>query len=304
MNQKGLILVLGTALISGFSIFINKYSVSIINPYIFTFLKNLIVAILFCGLIIGLKDWQILKKLTKKQWGLLLIIGLVGGSIPFLLFFKGLSLTNSAQGALIHKTMFIYVAILAFVFLKEKIEKKFLFGGLLLILGNLLVLKNFSFSLNQGVIFIFLATFLWSIENILSKYTLKEVSGRIVGWGRMFFGSFFILAFLFASDNQLALISNLNIKQVFWIIITSVILFGYVITWYSGLKHILVSKATVILSLGSPITTFLYLISGGAVNAKEILAGILIVLGVMFIILTWKQFFELSLKIRRIYVRA
>ncbi|MDD5590203.1 MAG: EamA family transporter, partial [Candidatus Portnoybacteria bacterium] len=68
MKQKGLLLVLGTAVISGFSIFINKYGVSVINPYIFTFLKNVLVAVAVSGLILGLKDWRLLKKLTRKQW--------------------------------------------------------------------------------------------------------------------------------------------------------------------------------------------------------------------------------------------
>lgn len=303
MNQKGLMLVLGTAIISGFSIFLNKYSVSVINPYIFTWLKNILVAIFLSTIILGTKNWPVLKNLTKKQWGLLLIIGLVGGSIPFLLFFKGLSLTNSAQGAFIHKTMFIYVAVLASIFLKENIDKKFLIGGLLLIFGNLLLLKNFSFSLNQGAALIFLATIFWAVENIISKYALKNLPGAIVGWGRMFFGSLFILIFLM-SAGQLSLINQLTLKQFIWIIVTSIILLGYVITWYTGLKHIPVSQAAVILILGSPITTLLNLISGGSVSPKEIMAGVLIISGIIFV-LGLSRILELTKKISRlIYVRA
>lgn len=303
MNQKGLMLVLGTAIISGFSIFLNKYSVSVINPYVFTWLKNILVAIFLSTIILGTKNWPVLKNLTKKQWGLLLIIGLVGGSIPFLLFFKGLSLTNSAQGAFIHKTMFIYVAVLASIFLKEKIDKKFLIGGLLLIFGNLLLLKNFSFSLNQGAILIFLATIFWAVENIISKYTLKNLPGATVGWGRMFFGSLFILIFLMAAG-QLSLINQLTLKQFTWVIVTSIILLGYVITWYTGLKHIPVSQAAVILILGSPITTLLNLISGGSVSVKEIMAGVLIISGIIFV-LGLSRILELTKKISRlIYVRA
>ena len=46
MNKnKGFLLVLATAFISGLSIFINKFGVSVINPYIFTGLKNIIIAL-------------------------------------------------------------------------------------------------------------------------------------------------------------------------------------------------------------------------------------------------------------------
>ncbi|TSC53420.1 MAG: hypothetical protein LiPW39_285 [Parcubacteria group bacterium LiPW_39] len=181
--KKGLILVFSTAVISGFSIFINKYGVSAIDPYIFTFLKNVLVALMLCGVLLAAKDWRMLKVLTKKQWFLLLIIGLVGGSIPFLLFFKGLSMTSAAHGAFIHKTMFVYVLILAAVFLKEKISKEFLIGALLLLLGSLFLLKKLPTSFGWGDFLVFSATVLWAIENTISKYTLKDLPGKTVAWG-------------------------------------------------------------------------------------------------------------------------
>ncbi len=281
--NKGYFLVLSTAIISGFSIFINKFGVSVVNPYVFTWLKNLTVAFLLTGVILALKDWKVLKNLTKKQWLLLIIIGLVGGSIPFLLFFKGLSLVDAAQTSFVHKTMFVYAALLAFIFLKEKINKKFLLGGLFLVLGNLFLLKNLSFSINQGTLLIFLATLFWAMENIISKYALKELEARVVAWARMFFGALFIFFFLLATS-QLSFLTELNLKQISWTLITSLFLFGYVMTWYSGLKYIPVSHAMVILLLGSPITTLLSLISGGKIDSQEILAGGLIILGVIFVI--------------------
>jgi len=283
MNSKGYFLVFSTAVISGFAIFINKYGVSVLNPYIFTWLKGLLTAIFLCGIIVALKDWPVLKNLKIKQWGLLLIIGLIGGSIPFLLFFKGLSLTNAAQGSFIHKTMFIYVAFLAVFFLREKLDKRFLIGGLILILGSLFLLKKIPYSINYGDLFIFIATLFWAVENIISKYTLKNLEGRTVAWARMFFGSIFIFIFLLFT-NQLSLVTVLNLKQFGWVLFTSVFLFGYVITWYSGLKMIPVSKATVILILGAPITTSLSLISGKTIPLNEIIAGILIISGVVLIL--------------------
>jgi len=283
MNSKGYFLVFSTAVISGFAIFINKYGVSVLNPYIFTWLKGLLTAIFLCGIIVALKDWPVLKNLKIKQWGLLLIIGLIGGSIPFLLFFKGLSLTNAAQGSFIHKTMFIYVAFLAVFFLREKLDKRFLIGGLILILGSLFLLKKIPYSINYGDLFIFIATLFWAVESIISKYTLKNLEGRTVAWARMFFGSIFIFIFLLFT-NQLSLVTVLNLKQFGWVLFTSVFLFGYVITWYSGLKMIPVSKATVILILGAPITTSLSLISGKTIPLNEIIAGILIISGVVLIL--------------------
>ena len=301
--NKGYFLVFSTAVISGFAIFINKFGVSVVNPYIYTFLRVLTVAIFLTGLLLFLKDWQRLKILTKKQWLLLITIGLVGGSIPFLLFFKGLSITNAAQGSFIHKTMFIWVAILATLFLKEKIDKKFLLGGLFLLLGNLILLKKLPYSFNQGDLLVFLATLLWATENTISKYVLRDLEGRIVAWARMFFGALFILIFLLAT-NQLPLISGLTWRQINWILITAVILFAYVMTWYSGLKFIPVSQATVILLLGSPITTLLSFIQRGQVSLEDVFASFLIILGIILVVglkETWRLVKEIK---KLIYVRA
>ena len=277
--SKGYFLVFLTAVISGFAIFINKFGVSVINPFIFTWLKSLTVILILTGLFFMIKDWKILKNLTSKQWLLLAVIGLVGGSIPFLLFFKGLSLTSAAQGSFLHKTMFIYVALLAAVFLKEKIDKRFLFGGLFLFLGCLFLLKKLSFTLGQGDLLILLAALFWATENIISKYTLKDLQGRTVAWGRMFFGAFFIFLFLLGTG-QVSLAATLNFTQISWVFVTAIFLFGYVMTWYTGLKHIPVHQAAVILLLGSPITTMLSFVSGKGVTLNEVLAGFFIIIGV------------------------
>jgi drug/metabolite transporter (DMT)-like permease len=281
--KKGILLVFSTAIISGFAIFINQFGVSIINPYIFAGLKNITVAILVCCLLLAMKDWRILRGLSKKYWGLLLAIGLIGGSIPFLLFFKGLSLTTGVQGAFIHKTMFIYVAVLAALFLKEKISKKLLFGGLLLLLGNAFLLKFIPHSLGKGDLLILLAALFWAVENTISKYTLRELPSRVVIWGRMFFGSIFILIFLVATG-QIGLIGTLNISQVAWVVVTAIILLGYVITWYTGLKYVPVSVATPILLLGAPITALITFIYTGVINWAQVLGIGLALLGIIIIL--------------------
>lgn len=283
MNKNGLILVFSTAIISGFSIFLNKYSVSVINPYIFTFLKNAAVALMLSSFVFLIKDRKLFATLTKKQWMKLLIIGLVGGSVPFLLFFKGLFLTSAAQGAFIHKTIFVYAAILAVVFLKEKISKEFLIGAMLLLLGSLLSLKTLPVSFGRGDLLVFLATILWAIENLISKQALKELSGSLVAWGRMFFGSIFIFIYLVAT-NQAGFLVNLGVGQIIWILITAVLLFGYVFTWYSGLRYVPLSTATAVLILGSPITTFLSALAGAKIGFKEIVSAVLILTGVICVV--------------------
>ena len=284
MNKnKGLLLVLGTAFISGTVVFISKMGVTIINPYIFTGLKNIIVALVVVSWLLMLKDWRVLKRLSKSQWLMLLGVGLIGGSIPFLLYFKGLSLSTPVQAAFIHKTLFIYVAVLAAIFLKEKISKGFLIGGLGLLLGNILLLRVIPHQFHAADFLILLATLFWASENVLSKHLLKELPSRIVIWGRMFFGSIFIILFWLITG-QAHLVASLNLEQIGWVLITAVFLFGYLATWYTGLKYIKVSVAATILLLASPITALLSLLFLGQGLLISQLLGIILIGGVIYLI--------------------
>ena len=51
-NKKGLLLVFLTAVISGFSIFINSYGVKGFDSSVFTFSKNIVVALFLFSIII------------------------------------------------------------------------------------------------------------------------------------------------------------------------------------------------------------------------------------------------------------
>ena len=279
--MKKLYLIFLTAIISGFSIFINKFGVKFTNPYIFTFLKNSVVFVLLFGAILLFKEYDYFKKLKRKDWFKLVAIGFVGGSIPFLLFFNGLQVTSSAKASFIHKTLFIYVAVLAYVFLKERFNWKIFAASGALILGNFLLLKLTWEPFNIGDLMILGATLLLAVENTLSKHTLKNVPSKIVAFSRMFFGSMFILIVLIVTGD----ISDLFIltkQQMLWSIVPSILLTLYVLTWYSGLKHIPATLATSILLLGSPVTTLLSVIYAGALlSLSQVFGIVLLVTGVI-----------------------
>ena len=252
MQKRALLLIFSTAIISGISIYLNKYAVGGIDSSVFTFLKNILVAVFLLSLILITKSNEFFK-LKKRDWAKLVVIGLIGGSVPFLLYFRGLQLTTAASASLIHKTMFIFVTALALTFLKEKLNRTVFIALTFLLIGNYLLIKP-TFSFNLGDLFILSATILWAVENILSKHALKNISGNMVAFGRMFFGSLFILLFLFVTNKTNF---GFSTSQIFWVFLTTIMLVLYVVTWYNGLKYIDVSLASSILLLGSPVTTLL-----------------------------------------------
>ena len=281
MDKKGLIFAFFTALVSGFSIFVNKFGLKESDPFVFTGMKNIAVVVFLISAIILLGEIGELRRLSIKQWGKLTLIGLFGGSIPFLLFFKGLSMTSAATGSFIHKTMFVFVTMGAVIFLKERAEKPFIIGAVLLLAGNALLLKLSSFSLNTGDLLILIATLLWSVENIISKHALKEISSRVVAFGRMAIGFLFILLF-WAFTGRIETALSLTMPQLSWILLTSAFLFLYIISWYYALQKLKASVATSILLLGSPITTLLSMAFLGAdVTIGQAFGMLMIVAGIV-----------------------
>jgi len=255
--QKGIIFALCTAVISGISIFINSYAVMTLkNPYIFTTAKNIIVGLVFVSALLLAKQWSKIKKLKIREWILLLFIGIIGGSIPFLLFFKGMSMGNVGLSAFIHKTIFVWVALLAIPLLKEKISFWHIVVFGMLVLGAFFQGNVINWTFGSGAQLILIAVLLWSIEVIIVKKLLKNIDVEIAAAARMFFGGMIMIGYLI-STNQAKFILQNNSIQWIWIFVTSAFLLGYVTFWYSALKNAPAILVTCILTLGLPITTIL-----------------------------------------------
>ncbi|MFH1133422.1 MAG: DMT family transporter [Nanoarchaeota archaeon] len=277
--NKGYSLVLMTAVISGFSIFINSYGVKEFDAAVFAFAKVALVATLLGALIIGIGQWEQLRSLSRREWLTLALIGLVGGSIPFILFFEGLRMTSGMTGAFLHKTLFLFVGLFAVLFLKERLSKGFFLGSLLILLGSAALIRP-AFAFAPEHLLILGAVLLWAMENVIAKYAVQGMCGTIVAFGRMLFGSLFLLAYL-AISGKAALLTTFTSTQLSWILVTGVFLLAYVLTFYNGISHIPVSTAACILSLGLPITTLLHAVfNGAAVSAVDAVGMLLIIAGV------------------------
>lgn len=287
--NKGFWLVAMTALVSGVSIFLNSFAVKGFDSSVFTFSKNILVAILLFTVIVAFREFDSLKKLSGKSWMMLVTIGFVGGSIPFLLFFKGLQLTTGTLSSFIHKTMFIFAGVLALLFLKERLDRKAIIAGGAVLIGTFLMIRP-SFVFSMAHLMILGAVLLWSLENVLAKKALSGdhgLSGNIVAWGRMFFGSIFIFAYL-AAVGKAGMAFTMSGAQYLWILATGALLFMYVITYYNGLKYMSVLSATAVLSLGAPITALLsFAFNNGAISLVESAGMLAIAIGV--ILFAWKS---------------
>ncbi|MCX6811354.1 MAG: DMT family transporter [Candidatus Berkelbacteria bacterium] len=303
-ENRGIYLALVAALISGVAVFLNKEGVSRISDSdVYTTLKNMGTAVIVICFFVFTLRIQEFKKLKIKDWFWLVLIGLVGGSVPFLLFFHGLSLASNASiPNLIHKTLFIWVSVMAVLFLKERLGLIQILALLLLLFGNVLILGfPHHFQFGQAEILILAATLIWAIENILAKTLLKRLKSEVVVFGRMFFGSIFLIFYLIFT-HKISLISNISGVGWIWVAIVSAILFGYVVFWYAALKYAPVSLVASILVLASPLTSILESVfRTHKYSSFQIIGMIIIVIAlILFIIMVrkvkWKRLLPATLR--------
>jgi len=255
-RKRGFLLVFCTALISGFSIFINRFALAQFDPFVFTALKNSVVGIFVISFIYVSSKMEELVRMSKVEWAKLALWGAFDGGVAFLLYFYGLKLSNPASASVLHKSMFIFASAFAFIFLKERMNKKQILACMILLAGAALFSGMPSSSIGVGEMAMMGAVLLWSIGNVVGKKLLENISPTNVIFGRMLFGSLLMLGFLAVTGNTPS-VSSFTPTHYIWLMLTAALLLGYQLTYFNGLAVLKVSEATSMLVLGSVITSLL-----------------------------------------------
>lgn len=256
------------------------------QPVVFTAVKNAGVGLLILAILLAFRKWKLVKKLNRKELIYLFLIGIIGGSIPFYLYFTGLTQIPAANAAIIHKSLVIWVALMAIPLLKEKMSPLQIFGVILLFGANLLVGGFQGFTFHEGELLILVATIFWAIENILAKKILPTVDPDIVTAFRMGFGSIILLVAAGITAPS-ALIKSLSLTstQWFFMIITMATLLGYVMSWYRALKYAPATTVTSILVASTLVTNVLSAIF--VTHAWTMLMGIQAILMIIGVAVFW-----------------
>ncbi len=254
-HDKGIVLALAAALVSGISVFINGVAVQLADPFVYTTLKNMGALLLIGAVALAFTGIRHFRHLSLRQWGMLALIGVAGGSIPFLMFFWGLKLGGAAVSSFIFRSLFIFAGITGWLILKERPSPRDMAAGFVILAGNaLLVSGEAAFGLGQALVLG--ATILWAVEYALSRRLMADVHPQAVMASRMFFGSMVLLAFL-AATGSIGALFTANAEIVGWLAITSLLLCGFLFTWYNALKNLPLMKAAVIFTLGGLVTAAL-----------------------------------------------
>lgn len=276
--RKGVYLALLTALISGVSVFVNKFAITGLgDPVLLSGLKNALVATAIVGGLVTARRLDEVRRLRRSQLLGLLIIGIVGGGVPFILFFKGLAVTSAPNAAFIHKTMFLWVALLAAPLLRERLGRWQLAAMAVLLIGSVYVLMPRSWTFSTGDLLVLAATWFWALETIVARKIMKGgVSAQLGAAARMTIGSLIILGYLSATG-AFGGLAELGGMGIVWLLVTAAFLIGYVLAWYAALERAPAAVVTSVLVLGFPITAMLGALRDGSAPSVATISGLALI---------------------------
>lgn len=279
--RPGIVLILATVLVSGVANFVNFRAVQGTDVDAWIAVRNAAVALLLvpASLILGRGRFA---RLARRDWARLAAIGLVGGAVPFLLYFHGFQMAAAQGGAasasLGYRSLFLVASLFGLLVLRERLSRCFAMAAASLFGGNVLLLSLSGPLWTDGSAYVLLATALWAGEYTMSKRALASLPSGTVALGRMGFGAVFLLGYL-GLTGQIGSVGRFAPADWMNLSLSALLLFAFVSTWYAGLRTVDLSVASSLLVLAFPITWFLGMLISGAGAAWGPLVGALTILG-------------------------
>ena len=250
------------AIISGLAIYINSQGVKMFSDStLYTGLKNAVVGVaLVIPFFFMANSRAELKRLTGRQWGLLALLAVIGGSVPYALFFRGLQLTTPVTSSLLNHAQFLIVALLAILFLGERLGVIIWFALIALLVGTTLGSNLHTLVWNEGTVLVALSTLLFAAGVVLAKRLLSELSTLTVMAAKMSAGSAMLLAYV-AATGHLGAVASLTTTQWEYVLVTGLILLAFTFTAFMALRHATATVATAIPAAAPLITTLLTVVA-------------------------------------------
>ena len=275
----GVGLAVVAACISGLAIWLNAFAVKQVpDAAVYTTLKNGVAAVVLLALAAPLVRRSDVGQVDRTGWVGLTIVGVVGGGIAFLLFFTGLAMASAPSAAFIQKTMFVWVAILAVPFLSERLGFVQIAALVALAIGQALVLPPRGVAWGMGETMILIATLLWAVEVVIVRRVLRAVPTPIVATGRLGIGLVVLVGYIVFTGRIGGLLA-LAPQAWGWILLTGLILAGYVAAWFAALRRAPATIVTSVLVGGAVITGTLQALAKGGAPSVDLVGGYVLIAG-------------------------
>lgn len=280
-KQKGILALIGLAFTyASFGFFTRYLNVS------FGFFQQLYLR-LFAGLIIGFLifgksfDFSKLKKITAKEWLLLIFRAAAYYLLGAALFNKAVLMTKISTVAFIGSLPM--TAVLGFLILKEKVTTQKIFYIVLSFIGVVIIsINSFSdFSFGQGEILALMSCFFAALSIVFRKYQTKLLNNIEITQIQLFFALIFILIASLLAQEGLP-INNWNGNVLLVILLSGLANVLMIFFTNYGFDYVKTSIASNILTLEMFFAVLIGLVFYWEIpSLKEMLGGILILFSVI-----------------------
>ncbi|MEM2941351.1 MAG: DMT family transporter [Thermoproteota archaeon] len=211
-----------------------------LDAYSIAFFRVLFASLVLTPLLFLTQRNEMLR--TAKAWRSMFALGAFL-SLGWVFLFQSMQLIAIASAVLLNYMAPVFVALLAPLFLKEKVEKTTVFALVLCIVGMLIISfpHGLSGDLNlSGVLFGLLAGLAYAGFIILSKKTVSSYSGTSVALYS------YLASTVFLSPSLVS--TNISLDFVSWLLLLFLGVFntGFAVTLYlNGLRSIKAQRAVV-----------------------------------------------------------
>jgi drug/metabolite transporter (DMT)-like permease len=290
-HPAGLRLAVVAAVVSGIAVYLNGQAVRRFpSPTVYTTGKNLVAGVVLICVALAIRqrrsdaDRHHSDPIRGAERLGLVAVAVVGGAVPFVLFFEGLARATSSDAAFIHKTLVVWVALLAVVLLGESLSFVHLAAVALLVVGQIALADGIgSLRVGGGEMMILLATLFWAVELILVKRLVASVPSSVVAASRIGGGAMLLVAWV-AVTGRLDALASLSASQWAWLALTGCVLSVFVSVWFGAVARAQAIDVAAILVPGAIITGLINLGVGGTVAATQVVGWVLILIaGIVFL---------------------
>lgn len=255
----------------GTSFPITKMGLEEISPLTFAFLRYMLASILF--IIISLFHENFYRINAKK----FVILGIVSVTLPTIFQNIGLQYTQAHITGFLQSTGPLYTVILAFAFLKEKINIYKIFGIFLGLTGLYFIISPQGGGDFYGNVLVLFSAICYSIGGIIAKDLLNHGTKpiQIIAFSSIF-GTIFLFPLTFFEKIS---ISSASYKYILFLAVFTTFL-AYLL-WYSAMEKIEVSKLSFYVYL-IPLFSLIFssLLLGEEIKPLTVIAGFVVVAGV------------------------
>ena len=284
-RTKGLTFALISAILYGLIPILGKIFVSNFHPLFVAFAVTLIVDLYFLGITLWRKD--LFHNFQRREVRYVILIGIFA-AIGSILSFVGLSVGRASHAGFFFQFEIFFAAILAFLFLKEKLYKNQIRGLVFMGIGAYVFGTSLSYSFETANLFFLGSAFVWSINSVVAKSMVKHFSPFFIAFGRSFFSLFilFPLVLQYLPEN----LQKLTGQDVIYFLLYGLVVAGIILLLYFAFGYLKTAEA-LSYQLLSPILTAVlaFFIFNERLSTIQLFGGGVILIGLYLMVQNSKR---------------